>query len=91
MSLGLGSPSEDSVALLGIGEDLTIEDLKFPVLFDESGDDDEIIRKGALVGGLIYACALRGGYALWSRTPGSSAKRDERGRRPFPVLQLPRW
>ena len=88
MGLGLSSPSEDSVALLGIGEGLTIEDLKLPILFDESDDDDEIIREGAPVGCLIYDCALRGGYALWPETHEGSAKRDEQGRQPFPALQL---
>ena len=47
MSLGLSTPREESLALLSIDEGLTIEDLEFLILFDESEDVDNI--EGELV------------------------------------------
>ena len=64
MGLGLSSPSEGGAALLGIGEALTVEDLKFSILFDDSEDDGDIIGEPIHSGGVEYECALRRGHTL---------------------------
>ena len=39
----LGNPTKEGATLLGIGEVLEIEDLKFPILLDDSEDREGIV------------------------------------------------
>jgi hypothetical protein len=87
LDLGLIGPSEESTALLGIGEGLAIEDLGFPILFDESEYEDSIDGEVAPVGGAGHGRSLDRGNALRSEMM-DFAKRDKRGRQPFPALRL---
>jgi hypothetical protein len=62
------SSSEESLALLGVCEALTMEDLKFPVLLDNSDDGDRFVGERGPGDGSRHVCELRRGYTLWSET-----------------------
>jgi hypothetical protein len=55
------SPSEEGVTLFGVAEILAIEDLEFPVLLDNSVDDDVVAVVCDPGGGREYTCDLRRG------------------------------
>ena len=57
----LDSPSDDSIALLGVSEDLATEDLEFPVLLDKSVGDNIIIVDRGPEGGREHTSDLRRG------------------------------
>ena len=54
--------------LLGIGEFLRPEDLKLPVLLDQSENANRIVVDRGTVGGSAYGCDLHRyrGYEIWS-------------------------
>jgi hypothetical protein len=62
------SSSEEGLALLGVCEVLTMEDLEFPVLLDNSDDGDRFVGKRGPGDGSRHVCELRRGYMLWSET-----------------------
>ena len=55
----LGSLSEEGATLLGIGEVLRLDDLKLPVLLDDSEDADRINVVRGTVDEREYGCDLR--------------------------------
>ena len=54
----LNSPSNDGTHLLGVSEDLEMEDLEFPVLFDKSVGGNTIKVKRGPEDGREHACGL---------------------------------
>jgi hypothetical protein len=54
----LDSPSEESVKLLGVAEILAMEDLEFPVLLDNSVDDDSVVVERGPEDGRVHTCDL---------------------------------
>jgi len=64
----LDNSSEEGVTLLGVGEVLTLEDLKFSVLLDKCDDDDRVIWERGPENGRHHTRELHRGYTLWSQT-----------------------
>ena len=61
----LDSSGDKGVALLGVGEVLTMEDLEFSVLFDKSDDGDRVVGERDPKDGSQHSCGLCRGYTLW--------------------------
>ena len=64
LGLGRGNPSKEGGTLLGVGEVLQLEDLKFPVLLDESEDTERIIVELGAIDGCAHASDLRRGWVI---------------------------
>lgn len=59
LSRSRDSSSNKGVALLGVGEVLAVEDLKFPVLLDKSDDGDGFVGERLPEDGSQQSCELR--------------------------------
>jgi hypothetical protein len=64
----LESSSDEFVTLLGVGEVLTMENLEFPVLLDNSEDESSFVGVRDPEDGSCHTRGLRRGYTLWSET-----------------------
>ena len=62
----LERPSDEGFTLRAVGEVLTLEDLKSPVLLDKSDDEDSFVGVRVPEDGSQCARDLRRDYALWS-------------------------
>ena len=58
LGYSLGGPSDEGVTLLSVSKVLTIEDLEFPVLLDESEDDDGVVGHRRAVDGGTHGGGL---------------------------------
>jgi hypothetical protein len=59
-----GNPSIEVATLLGVGEVLKLEELNFPVLFDERDNGDTFVLAYGIVDKIEYACDLRRGIII---------------------------
>jgi len=57
----LESPSDEGVTLLGVAEDLAMEDLESPILLNKRGGDNSIAVERGPEGGREHASDLRRG------------------------------
>jgi hypothetical protein len=64
----LDGPSDEGATVFRVGEILAMKDLEFPVLLDESIDEDSIVVERGPEDGMEHACNLHRGYTLWSET-----------------------
>jgi len=62
----VGHPNVEGRPFLGVGEVFAAEDLKLPVLLDNSEDGDSIVGERTPKAGRNHPCSLSRGYMLWS-------------------------
>src|ERR1700743_3768130 len=63
----LDSPSNKGTTLFKVAVILGMEDLEFPILLDKRVDEGSIVVERGIEDGIEHDCALRCGYALWSK------------------------
>ena len=66
LGCSVGSSNVEGRPFLGVGEILAAEDLKLPILFDNSEDGDSIVGERTPKAGRDRPCSLRRSYILWS-------------------------